>query len=120
MLRRPPRSTRTDTLFPYTTLFRSLLSDRHEVRALLARSVPRVRRTGKNADHPSSYTCIFAVPSCNVKALQCSRHSLYGGYNITNKGFQMRNVAHYIACTPVTGGTRISDIFSPNNDVRRR
>src|SRR3546814_668175 len=27
MIRRPPRSTRTDTLFPYTTLFRS--SDRH-------------------------------------------------------------------------------------------
>src|SRR3546814_3199507 len=27
MIRRPPRSTRTDTLFPYTTLFRS--EDRH-------------------------------------------------------------------------------------------
>src|SRR3546814_1322639 len=26
MLRRPPRSTRTDTLVPYTTLFRSLLA----------------------------------------------------------------------------------------------
>src|SRR3546814_12999949 len=26
MLRLPPRSTRTDTLFPYTTLFRSILS----------------------------------------------------------------------------------------------
>src|SRR3546814_14190222 len=25
MVRRPPRSTRTDTLFPYTTLFRSLI-----------------------------------------------------------------------------------------------
>src|SRR3546814_4546328 len=25
MIRRPPRSTRTDTLFPYTTLFRSIL-----------------------------------------------------------------------------------------------
>src|SRR3546814_10720120 len=25
MIRRPPRSTRTDTLFPYTTVFRSLL-----------------------------------------------------------------------------------------------
>src|SRR3546814_20697423 len=25
MIRRPPRATRTDTLFPYTTLFRSLL-----------------------------------------------------------------------------------------------
>src|SRR3546814_10077949 len=27
MLRRPPRSTRTDTLFPYTTLFRSPAED---------------------------------------------------------------------------------------------
>src|SRR3546814_921493 len=27
MIRRPPRSTRTDTLFPYTTLFRSLCHD---------------------------------------------------------------------------------------------
>src|SRR3546814_1343603 len=28
MIRRPPRSTRTDTLFPYTTLFRSVESPR--------------------------------------------------------------------------------------------
>src|SRR3546814_16665580 len=28
MIRRPPRSTRTDTLFPYTTLFRSTRSNR--------------------------------------------------------------------------------------------
>src|SRR3546814_10769538 len=28
MIRRPPRSTRTDTLFPYTTLFRSVLIER--------------------------------------------------------------------------------------------
>src|SRR3546814_12528495 len=28
MIRRPPRSTRTDTLFPYTTLFRSEFLDR--------------------------------------------------------------------------------------------
>src|SRR3546814_15369599 len=30
MIRRPPRSTRTDTLFPYTTLFRSG-ADRQEI-----------------------------------------------------------------------------------------
>src|SRR3546814_1251656 len=33
MIRRPPRSTRTDTLFPYTTLFRSvafLVGHRHD------------------------------------------------------------------------------------------
>src|SRR3546814_3184070 len=28
MIRRPPRSTRTDTLFPYTTLFRSVVEQR--------------------------------------------------------------------------------------------
>src|SRR3546814_4925700 len=28
MIRRPPRSTRTDTLFPYTTLFRSVALER--------------------------------------------------------------------------------------------
>src|SRR3546814_8307797 len=29
MIRRPPRSTRSDTLFPYTTLFRSAVPHRH-------------------------------------------------------------------------------------------
>src|SRR3546814_16871648 len=29
IIRRPPRSTRTDTLFPYTTLFRSLTLHEH-------------------------------------------------------------------------------------------
>src|SRR3546814_10746687 len=32
MIRRPPRSTRTDTLFPYTTLFRSWESGNDRVR----------------------------------------------------------------------------------------
>src|SRR3546814_10496566 len=31
MIRRPPRSTRTDTLFPYTTLFRSRVNELHEI-----------------------------------------------------------------------------------------
>src|SRR3546814_3780756 len=30
MIRRPPRTTRTDTLFPYTTLFRSQVTRRHD------------------------------------------------------------------------------------------
>src|SRR3546814_12973495 len=38
MIRRPPRSTRTDTLFPYTTLFRSH-ADGHVLRALADRLV---------------------------------------------------------------------------------
>src|SRR3546814_1855423 len=31
MIRRPPRSTRTDTLFPYTTLFRSARLGMHDL-----------------------------------------------------------------------------------------
>src|SRR3546814_5490032 len=34
MIRRPPRSTRTDTLFPYTTLFRSQLMIEHHKGAI--------------------------------------------------------------------------------------
>src|SRR3546814_8619209 len=33
MIRRPPRSTRTDTLFPYTTLFRSSIGAERRSRA---------------------------------------------------------------------------------------
>src|SRR3546814_8152692 len=40
MIRRPPRSTRTDTLFPYTTLFRSNLS-----------RTPRAARADRLAKH---------------------------------------------------------------------
>src|SRR3546814_15848564 len=35
MIRRPPRSTRTDTLFPYTTLFRSAFASAAEGEILL-------------------------------------------------------------------------------------
>src|SRR3546814_3355687 len=35
MIRRPPRSTRTDTLFPYTTLFRSRLAPEVETELVL-------------------------------------------------------------------------------------
>src|SRR3546814_7449926 len=49
MIRRPPRSTRTDTLFPYTTLFRSVR--RHAARAArrLVDHDPRVRQRDAHA-----------------------------------------------------------------------
>src|SRR3546814_20170944 len=49
MIRRPPRSTRTDTLFPYTTLFRSRL-DRIEGRA---RIEPHGIDAVLDRDHPA-------------------------------------------------------------------
>src|SRR3546814_11777309 len=52
MIRRPPRSTRTDTLFPYTTLFRSLrrnIQDRRASSPLNASSDPRVAAVQRQA-----------------------------------------------------------------------
>src|SRR3546814_9491603 len=69
MLRRPPRSTRTDTLFPYTTLFRSRLhaGSRHRLwprHAARHRCADRARagacraerRRGASAHHPPGWT----------------------------------------------------------------
>src|SRR3546814_11283745 len=45
MIRRPPRSTRTDTLFPYTTLFRSVANHYSErLREIWRLENPTVRR----------------------------------------------------------------------------
>src|SRR3546814_15976157 len=49
MIRRPPRSTRTDTLFPYTTLFRSTARDRRDLPHLLV--APRPERPRHRVSH---------------------------------------------------------------------
>src|SRR3546814_18020000 len=50
MIRRPPRSTRTDTLFPYTSRFRSLVAgganEGVQVRAVRAGAIAADRRPG--------------------------------------------------------------------------
>src|SRR3546814_13752726 len=71
MIRRPPRSTRTDTLFPYTTLFRSLYllapivrgrkgEYRKELQDLQKRGFQRVKVDGKLHE-------IAEVPALNKK-----------------------------------------------------
>src|SRR3546814_6230481 len=57
MIRRPPRSTRTDTLFPYTTLFRSA----REANAEIADpNSPARARLADILDRGSSYQrCLF-------------------------------------------------------------
>src|SRR3546814_15646754 len=58
MIRRPPRSTRTDTLFPYTTLFRSkwriqlgAFSNEANARRLWGRLQPRVSTLGSRQSY---------------------------------------------------------------------
>src|SRR3546814_11877572 len=47
MIRRPPRSTRTDTLFPYTTLFRSLPAGLRAYARALAKTLNSAPQGGR-------------------------------------------------------------------------
>src|SRR3546814_1282396 len=60
MIRRPPRSTRTDTLFPYTTLFRSPDIRRRWSRARTSGAGRRSHRSDRRDHIPD--TC--SVPIC--------------------------------------------------------
>src|SRR3546814_5305641 len=51
MIRRPPRSTRTDTLFPYTTLFRSVAGLRRVGAAHQQHFGPAARRARDHGEH---------------------------------------------------------------------
>src|SRR3546814_20389503 len=62
MIRRPPRSTRTDTLFPYTTLFRSDRGGRQDEGEMIGKGIAidrhrrerREEREKKNALRPAA------------------------------------------------------------------
>src|SRR3546814_9889882 len=53
IVRRPPRSTRTDTLFPYTTLFRSPAADARRLCALAIRASAQAGRLRRKIQHQS-------------------------------------------------------------------
>src|SRR3546814_15818495 len=86
MIRRPPRSTRTDTLFPYTTLFRS--EDNSGTRQVIGRELhcdlvtrqnPDVMHTHLARDVAQNYVAIFQLDakSCVGKVLENLSLHLY-------------------------------------------
>src|SRR3546814_8487955 len=60
MIRRPPRSTRTDTLFPYTTLFRSLFR-------IIARFLALPRRLGETLEIDGAAAFILAIEGHEIE-----------------------------------------------------
>src|SRR3546814_7074316 len=84
MKRQPPRSTRTDTLFPYTTLFRSPLDRqrlRRHGRALRrkrnARTDQRLRRDqgGRRGPGPGTRPAPDRSPAARVRAQRSEEHT---------------------------------------------
>src|SRR3546814_7932232 len=60
MIRRPPRSTRTDTLFPYTTLFRSVRAVDQRVQHLGAK-IGRVPVLERSEEHTSELQSLMRI-----------------------------------------------------------
>src|SRR3546814_2258783 len=75
MIRRPPRSTRTDTLFPYTTLFRSIADvvadvqvrkqrqrlEHHAEVALVGRQARHVGAVQRSEEHTSELQSLMRI-----------------------------------------------------------
>src|SRR3546814_9647975 len=62
MIRRPPRSTRTDTLFPYTTLFRSRrCRDRPRRCSKPATGSSSHRTTSRSEEHTSELQSLMRI-----------------------------------------------------------
>src|SRR3546814_16314801 len=78
MIRRPPRSTRTDTLFPYTTLFRSLPGAAGAAEGRLSRARGHVLAAG----------CAQALRALGQGAAACERRGGVRGSRLWRGGLR--------------------------------
>src|SRR3546814_2966358 len=92
MIRRPPRSTRTDTLFPYTTLFRSwspptsssLRDEKRVPSLLLSTAGGAIRSEEHTSELPSLMRLSYAVFCLNKKILTNTEHKQLHTYKSPN------------------------------------
>src|SRR3546814_11051506 len=73
IIRRPPRSTRTDTLFPYTTLFRSFCSPPKWSPRPPWSARPRWSRRSRSEEHTSELQSLMRI-SYAVFCLKKKKH----------------------------------------------
>src|SRR3546814_5917522 len=73
MIRRPPRSTRTDTLFPYTTLFRSSSMARAEMEIIEIGAVMVERATLRALDEFQAF--VRPVRHPHLTAFRSEEHT---------------------------------------------
>src|SRR3546814_18701559 len=82
MKRPPPRSTRTDTLFPYTTLFRS---------------IPRTARSGRSPNSDSSAAAPAIQPAATHIDPRATRRGLTGGRSPASSSIRLSIDASFIS-----------------------
>src|SRR3546814_1927028 len=118
MIRRPPRSTRTDTLFPYTTLFRSdfYLSPTRNAKAA-KRFLGKALRGLKHWEKPATLNTDKA-PSYGAKITELKREGKLDRETAHRQVKYIHNVIeanhgkHKIWIKPVHGSTSIPTAYA--------
>src|SRR3546814_10945844 len=109
MIRRPPRSTRTDTLFPYPTLFRSVVG------AIFAARFRPDTLGGQwlgDGDHPAQR---FGTPQRRLRAAQKLYPCRIVGAQRFEPGFVAR--CGVVDLDPVDEGQRVICLCPPDADL---
>src|SRR3546814_3747631 len=104
MVRRPPRSTRTDTLFPYTTLFRS-----PDARQLLGRDLGRDGAVVAAVEGPGAAVVDIEIsegdPSVSRYVASCGRSEEH-----TSELQSLMRISYAVFCLKKKQTTRTSNL----------
>src|SRR3546814_10001005 len=106
MIRRPPRSTRTDTLFPYTTLFRSLGSIGSFTPA---NADPRLAASYAKAVSQSNHTFRFTPTSCSMSGSRSVTVAVRSEEHTSELQSLMR-ISYAVFCLKKKKYTRIQEL----------
>src|SRR3546814_5053482 len=100
MIRPPPRSTRTDTLFPYTTLFRSLLG---------ARRAGCLRHVAAAQDEDADALILGTEGLGGLADLQCRERLLQRGGQLPHRNIVARHDLRAQRLRDLVGGAAARD-----------
>src|SRR3546814_8336206 len=96
MIRRPPRSTRTDTLFPYTTLFRSIVNQ------------TLVSTTGREGNMTTDFGKSAGIESTGALSLDAKKDIAVSGATVTAGGDASLKAGQDITFTSIQDKTSTS------------
>src|SRR3546814_1665987 len=97
MIRRPPRSTRTDTLFPYTTLFRSVRQHLRPPQHLLRQALPLALVLDR--EHHLLAALAGVRSEEHTSELQSLMRISYAVFCLKKKNHKKQNHLYYITLT---------------------
>src|SRR3546814_10479216 len=105
MIRRPPRSTRTDTLFPYTTLFRSVGAPRSRCHGLRPQGI---RDAGTAFGPASRHRGVFARATVRLgtKRVRSEEH--------TSELQSLMRISYAVFCLKKTKTTKKHNLIEKN------